>query len=183
MTTATMEDLQDEQANVVEQLEDAKRAYAECEAAWRKAAGKGDTKAAEKLEGELDVLERRTKRLETQCDAVAKQVQAKKASDDRAHRQALTDRANEALADLNTKLDALGPLAEQMAGLVAEVKASAAVFREARIVAKQAGATVPVFGSESPEARQSFVKQIEAIRGGAQQVGRIADGLAQDNWR
>lgn len=179
--TVSSKVIADQLGNVVQQYADAQRAHSECETEWRHAAGRGDTKAAEKLEADLDVLLRRVKRLEAQRDVLSLDLTKAEEGEQRGKAEALAQDADKVLADLYGKLDGLGTLAQQVKAAVERIERSAGQYREARIVARQAGASPNPFGSQ--ETDRKMKDTFDALRIGVTRASNICHQLVQDNYR
>lgn len=173
-----LETLRKQLATVSAQHAEAKAAQAQSEGEWTEAAGQGDSAKAETLEGELGVLERRVQRLAVQRDTVAKQIAEAEAAERANHALVLKQQADGMLEEAGWHLVELERLAKEVAEVTESLRSERERWREARFLAKQAGAKPEGFSTQESNARvqrivDSLSRSKNHIAGSAAIMGRL----------
>ena len=175
----TSEKLRDALQAVIQQHDEATTAQTLRHSAWVEAAAKGDEKTAEKLEAEMDKAARSLQRLDVQRDALAASLNDA-AEVERAQTAAkLKKNADALLVQSVEKFGALEPLAAALSAAVSALGTDYEQWREARVLAQQAGATPEGFSSlENTEQVHRIVESLGKskahVAGLAREFSRIS---------
>jgi hypothetical protein len=179
MSTPESAKLNDALQAVLQQLDEATTAQVLRKNDWTTAAVKGDEKAADELEAEMEKAARVLQRLEVQRDALIAQLNDAAEVERAIHAAGLKKNAEALLAQSVEKFGDLETLAVTLSAAVDALATEHNDWREAQFLAKKAGATPEGFASleytnQVHRVVESLGKSKARIAGIANQFSRLS---------